>query len=61
MINRSVDARPQHGDDFICEICGMEVVLVSDCKGDPSLACCGQPLTKIGNGIATTPVTVKAG
>jgi len=39
---------PKNGDIYRCEICGMELEIISDCGcGEgPHLECCGRPMSR---------------
>ena len=38
---------PKKGDVYVCEECGLEVIINKDCECEScDLLCCGKPLTK---------------
>lgn len=42
--------RPKEGDTYECRICGMDILVTSDCKCEkedgPFFACCGEQMEK---------------
>ncbi|TWT88717.1 hypothetical protein Mal64_22050 [Pseudobythopirellula maris] len=42
-------AKPQQGETYKCQTCGMQLEVKSPCQcdsGEPTLTCCSQPLAK---------------
>ena len=42
--------RPQKGDKFRCDSCGMQIQVTADCRSDedhPHFSCCGQEMAKL--------------